>query len=154
MDNSLFKEYEFKFYLNASHSVIFNGKQGDVHPHTWEMIINIRVRRNDLRQFGVYEKAIEGFFAQYQDKTLNECHPFDSVMPILENIVDYSGEQLRQIIENVDGQLLKISGSETPTRSYIVSYTDTDEFAEKSNRKSKEALNDFVDYVLDNILAE
>ncbi len=154
MDNALFKEYEFKFYLNASHSVIFDGKQGDVHPHTWEMIIHIRVKRNDLRQFGVYEKAIESFFAQYQDKTLNDCQPFDTIMPILENIVDYCGEQLRKIIEGIDGQLLKISGSETPTRSYIVSYKDTEEYSVKNKEQTEAALNDFVDAVLDDILKE
>lgn len=31
--------YKFKFYINARHSVNFDGNQSDIHPHTWETVI-------------------------------------------------------------------------------------------------------------------
>lgn len=35
MTNTTFREYKFKFYLNANHFIVINGKEGEVHPHTW-----------------------------------------------------------------------------------------------------------------------
>ena len=39
MDNDFYREYQFKFYLNANHFIIIDGKEGKRHPHTWEFII-------------------------------------------------------------------------------------------------------------------
>ena len=45
MDNKLFREYQFKFYLNANHFIIIDGKEGQRHPHTWEIMIQIRMEK-------------------------------------------------------------------------------------------------------------
>ena len=57
MDNKIFCEYRFKIYLNASLSIIINGKQGQVHPHTWEITLDIQVTRKDFTEFNVYENT-------------------------------------------------------------------------------------------------
>ena len=31
MTNTTFREYKFKFYLNANHFIVINGKEGEVH---------------------------------------------------------------------------------------------------------------------------
>lgn len=152
MDNKFFSEYRFKFYLNASHSIIINGKQGEVHPHTWEMTLDILVERNDFLEFNVYERAAEKFFSKYQDKTLNDFEPFDALVPTLENIVDYFGSKLRGIMHEVGAELMRIEGSETPTRSYAVSYTKDNEYISDIKNMTDQTLDSFIDEMLENIL--
>lgn len=115
--------YQFKFYLNASHFVFFNGSKGETHPHTWEFALKIKVRNNDdLVQFSTYEHALEAVFAPYQNKTINECEPFDTLLPTLENLVEVFSARLLSVVDELDADLLQVEGSETPTRSYMVSY--------------------------------
>ena len=148
MDGRLFCEYKFKFYLNASHSIIIAGKQGEVHPHTWEITLEILVERDEFMEFNVYERVAQDFFASYQDRTLNDVQPFDTIMPTLENIVDYFGAQLRRNMREVGGVLMRIEGSETPTRSYAVSYARDDEYISDV----KEHADDALDHVIDEML--
>lgn len=154
MDAKLTCEYRFKFYINASHSIIINGKQGEVHPHTWEMMLNILVERTDFLEFNAFEKVAQEFFTQYQDCTLNDVKPFDTIVPTLENIVDYFGEELRKRMREVGGILLRIEGSETPTRSYVVSYASHNEFMEDLEKQSQSALSRVMDEMLDRALKE
>ena len=154
MDNKLSCEYRFKFYINASHSIIINGRQGEVHPHTWEMMLNILVERTDFMEFNVYEQVAQDFFAQYQDCTLNDKEPFDTLVPTLENIVDYFGEEIRKRMGEVGGILMRIEGSETPTRSYVVSYTSQNEYMEDVKHRSRESLSRVLDDMLDRVLDE
>lgn len=114
--------YRFKFYLNASHYVFFDGKQGETHPHTWEFALKIRVAGDNLTQFSDYEAAIEKVFEPFQNTTLNEVDPFDTLLPTLENLVEVFGLRLHDTVEGLKGELLEFEGSETPTRSYMVSY--------------------------------
>ena len=48
------REYRFKFYLNASHYVIFNNKKGQVHPHTWEFQVDILIDRSKYMEKGTF----------------------------------------------------------------------------------------------------
>lgn len=152
MESRLFREYRFKFYINASHSIIINGRQGEVHPHTWEMTLDILVERNEFMEFNVYEKAAENFFAKYQDRTLNDIEPFDKLVPTLENIVDYFGTELRRLLRDVGGELMRIEGSETPTRSYAVSYTRDEEYLSDIREQSDQILEKLIDDMLDRVL--
>lgn len=152
MDSKLFREYKFKFYLNASHSIIINGRQGEVHPHTWEICLDILVQKNAFTEFNEYEKVAQNFFAKYQDRVLNDVEPFDKLMPTLENIVDYFGDELRRLIKDVNGTLMRIEGGETPTRSYAVSYAKDDEFITDVGVTTQKALDNVIDDLLDRVL--
>ncbi len=114
--------YCFKFYLNASHYVYFGGAQGETHPHTWEFSLKLEVDGCSLQQFSDYEKVLGAVFEPYQNKTVNEIAPFDELLPTLENIVEVFGAASRDAARKVDARLLEFEGSETPTRSYLVSY--------------------------------
>ena len=117
MRNRLPCKYKFKFYLTASHYIIINGKQGASHPHTWEFILDVVLPNSEFVQFSVYERIIEAFFADYQNRTLNDVEPFDAIIPTLENMVEYFGDAIAQRIREAGGQLEQIEGSETPTRA-------------------------------------
>lgn len=152
MNSKLLCEYCFKFYLNASHSIIINGKQGEVHPHTWEIMLDIVVERKDFMEFNEYEKVAGDFFSKYQEQVLNDVEPFDTIMPTLENIVDYFGGELRQCMRQVGGTLVRIEGSETPTRSYAVSYEGQDEYVTDMREHAQESLSRVIEDMLEQML--
>lgn len=153
MEDRLFCEYRFKFYLNASHSILINGRQGAVHPHTWEFTLDILVPRNEFKEFNSYEQNPADFFAQYQNITLNDVQPFDTIVPTLENMVEYFGDELRKSIREDGGELLRIEGSETPTRSYVISYDRSSVYMDSVEDNSEAALDKMLEKMLDDILA-
>ena len=154
MDRKLFREYQFKFYLNAGHSISFDGRKGETHPHTWQFLIVILIQRENLREYHVYEKAIENFFFKYQNSVLNDIEPFDVIIPTLENIVDCFGDNIRKIIRELDGILCRIEGSETPTRRYNITYEDDPGYLEDIDRCSKESVSEVLDRILDSLIEE
>lgn len=146
----LYREYCLKFYLNARHYVILNGKQGEVHPHTWEFSARIRTGLGSFVEFNVFERGIHAFLDAYQNQLLNEVEPFSTVVPTTENMVEYFGEQFYTIIARAGGVLRSLEGSETPSRSYIVDFSAQ---REKENRFAEyKMFSGFVDSVLDDIL--
>ncbi len=148
MRNRLLCKYKFKFYLNASHYIIINGKQGEAHPHTWEFILDVVLPNSEFVQFSVYERTIESFFATYQNQTINDLAPFDAIIPTLENMVEYFGDAIRERIQAVGGQLEQIEGSETPTRSYVISYDQDEVFLTGAEQTAQAALSDVLDQAL------
>lgn len=148
MRNRLLCKYKFKFYLNASHYIIINGKQGEAHPHTWEFILDVVLPNSEFVQFSVYERTIESFFATYQNRTINDLAPFDAIIPTLENMVEYFGDAIRERIQAVGGQLEQIEGSETPTRSYVISYDQDEVFLTGAEQTAQAALSDVLDQAL------
>ncbi len=144
MRNRLLCKYKFKFYLNASHYIIINGKQGEAHPHTWEFILDVVLPNSEFVQFSVYERTIESFFATYQNQTMNDVAPFDTIIPTLEHMVEYFGDAIRQRIQAAGGQLEQIEGSETPTRSYVISYAQEESFLTGSEQSAQTALSDIL----------
>lgn len=116
--------YRFKSYLNASHWVIFDGKRGELHPHTWEFSVKIQLLAEELVPFDVYERAINAVFEPYQNQTINDVAPFDLLVPSLESLVEVFGERLKDVVSEFDAALLEFEGSETPTRSYMLDYSD------------------------------
>lgn len=151
MISKLFREYKFKFYLNSAHSILIDGHQGAVHPHTWEFTLKIMIMKEGFVEFNVFEKAINLFFGVYQNQTLNNVKPFDTIMPTLENMVDYFGQQLRPIIRSVGGELMEIEGSETPTRSYVVSFENDGEFLEDLQGNAQKTVSRIMERMLDEV---
>ena len=149
--NKLFREYHFKFYLNANHSIIINGMQGQTHPHTWEFVIRVLIQREGFVEFNVYEKEVSKFFEQYQNKNLNDIPPFDKLIPTLETMVEYFGERIRILMREVGGELLQIEGSETPTRSYCISYDRDADYIRGIEKLSKNSLDTIFDRLLDQL---
>lgn len=152
MENGYNREYKFKAYLNCSHFIIINGKEGQVHPHTWEFTICVARKGEDFIAFNAFEKAIESFIAPFQNRVVNEISPFDKIVPTLENVSDYFGEHLRKIIRGIGGEVILMESSETPTRSYVLDYEDELDFKENMEQNRKEVTDQIIDTVLDEII--
>ena len=106
MATRLYREYKFKFYLNANHYIIINGKNGQTHPHTWEFVFYIMKSEGEFVLFNKFEKAIEEYLEKFQGRVMNEIPPFDTMVPTLENISDYFCDEIRSIITKLGGELL------------------------------------------------
>ncbi|MDE6852565.1 MAG: 6-carboxytetrahydropterin synthase [Lachnospiraceae bacterium] len=152
MNNTLYREYKFKFYLNANHFIIIDGKEGQRHPHTWEFMVDILMNNDEFVQFDAFEKAIDEYFNKYQNRVINEIAPFDHVIPTLENMSDYFIHDVRGIVKDLGGELIKMESSETPTRSYVISFEREAGFLESVRKNSEKKVDGIIDSVLDNIL--
>ncbi len=149
MANKIFREYRFKFYLNAQHFVLINGKKGSTHPHTWEFTLDILINRNIFVEFGEFEKKIEEYLERYQDKLMNDVAPFDVVIPTLENMSDIFAKDFSVFLREMGARLVRLEGKETPTRGYIVDFTETDEYMNDIKDFSHDAVIDIIDSVID-----
>ncbi len=153
MGFSFSRAYIFKFYLNANHFITINGKVGETHPHTWEFACEIALDTSEFVQFDQIEHAIDQYFDQYQNATLNEFEPFDEVNPTLENISEYFIEKIAAVVEEQGGHLLKMESSETPTRSYVLTVQPDDKFIEDEKHREKKELKNIADRIADEIIA-
>ena len=120
----MYRQYKYKFYLNANHSIQMEEKQGEIHPHTWEISIDIVEINETFKEFSNIEKIIESLIEPYQDKYINDLPPFNRLNPTLENITSYFKDLIEQELINLGYILLTIEISETPTRSFIINLFD------------------------------
>lgn len=120
-----YRQYRFKFYLNARHGIYENGVLGEIHPHTWEIAVNVVKGRDGIEKFHHIEHRVEEFLEKYQDKILNEVEPFDMVNPTLENISEYFKAELTEILNRNGWIFLAMEMSESPSMSYVASLIDS-----------------------------
>ena len=152
MDIKIFRQYRLKFYLNARHYIIIGDQKSDTHPHTWEFALTILIRRKEFVEFKTFEDKINEYLESYQDQVVNFIEPFDSIIPTLENMVDYFTKIFAGIIKKIGGELLCVEGSEGPSRSYIVDLRDENESMDAVDHHSDEILADIIDTILDDIM--
>ena len=140
-----YQQYKFKFYLNARHAIYINGRLGDVHPHTWEIILHVTKLKSGFIKFVEVEKQIEDFFDSYQSKTLNDVEPFDKINPTLENCARYFKDRIQAILNANGWVLLMLEISETPARTYVLNLMDEqDSYADQN-------ISTLTDMILDEI---
>lgn len=118
---NFYGQYKFKFYLNATHSINIYGEKGDVHPHTWEIILDTIKVSDNFVLFEEVEDKIDGFLDKYQNKLLNEIEPFNDLNPTLEYMTNYLLEEFQAILNPIGWFIFMIEIAETPRRSYIIS---------------------------------
>lgn len=112
--------YRFNHYINAKHSVNFQGKESPIHPHTWEIVVSLRVEDTDFISFTSLENLLEGYFEQYEGKYLNELQPFKDNHPTMEYMGQLFYKHLNTLMKGMELTLYRIEISENPTRTYII----------------------------------
>ena len=122
----MLRYYRIKAYLNASHFVVFDGKKGDVHPHTWEFVATVYTTGDDIIKFTEPEKQIMKVFESYQNQIMNEHEPFNAIIPSLENITEYFAKEIAQAVAPMNYHLRRFEGSETPVRTYGVRFPEAE----------------------------
>ena len=152
MASRLNRVYRFKFYLNANHFIIINGVEGETHPHTWEFTVDILIDNDEFVQFTEYESAINEVLDKDQNQVMNDFPPFDHLVPTLENISEYFILEIRDLVEKRNGHLVKMESSETPTRSYIISFEEDEDFRRLSAAKRMEHIDETVDKIVDRLV--
>ena len=120
----MLRYYRIKAYLNASHFVVFDGKKGNVHPHTWEFVATVYT--TDIIKFTEPEKQIMKVFEPYQNQVMNEHEPFDAIIPSLENITEHFASKIAEAVAPMNYHLRRFEGSETPVRTYGVRFPEAE----------------------------
>ncbi len=138
----MIKYYRLKNYLNASHFVVFNGRKGNVHPHTWEFSALLVSCTEEVTKFTDTERKISAIFEPYQNKVLNDVAPFDSINPSLENITEYFIGRIEKAVEGFGYKLVEVEGSETPVRTFGVRIDDSMPSNEKKDSYSDDCKNE------------
>ena len=122
----MLRYYRIKAYLNASHFVVFDGKKGDVHPHTWEFVATVYTTGDDIIKFTEPEKQIMKVFEPYQNQVMNEHEPFNAIIPSLENITEHFAKKIAEAVAPMNYHLRRFEGSETPVRTYGVRFPEAE----------------------------
>lgn len=138
----MIKYYRLKNYLNASHFVVFNGRKGNVHPHTWEFSALLVSCTEEVTKFTDTERKISAIFEPYQNKVLNDIAPFDSINPSLENMTEYFIGRIEKAVEGFGYKLVEVEGSETPVRTFGVRIDDSMPSNEKKDSYSDDCKNE------------
>lgn len=112
--------YKFKFYINARHSVSFNGVQSNIHPHTWETVVYIKMESGSIINFTEFETLLEKYFINYEGRYFNDLDCFKKVNPTMENIGKKIFVDLNQVLTKRGLELFKLEISENPTRTYVI----------------------------------
>lgn len=144
----LVNQYQYKFYLNANHAIFINNVLGQVHPHTWEIIIDLLNINKSFVQFNKIEEVINNYLEKYQDKLLNSVEPFDKLNPTLENVVLYFKDKFIEILNEYNLILLSLEISETPSRSYIINLYDEIDIRLLNMNKIQNDEDSFIDQII------
>ena len=112
--------YKFKFYLNARHSVTFNGKSSNIHPHTWEVVVLFGSKESETVNFTMFESEVEKYFLNYEGKYLNEHDSFKDINPTMENIGKMLYKYIKKLVNDKELYFKMLEISENPTRTYII----------------------------------
>ena len=135
-----YSQYKYNFYLNASHSIYINGNKGERHPHTWQISLYVVNSKDTFMMFNEVEKLIEDYLGKYQEKYMNECSPFDTINPTLENIAQYFMEELQKKLNPLNWVIFTMEVSETPSRSYIISNVENNIISDVEKRNIAEKI--------------
>lgn len=112
--------YRFKFYLNARHSVNFEDRSSNIHPHTWEVVVSFGSGGAGIVNFTMFEDVLEGYFLNYEGLYLNEHLSFKNINPTMENIGKVLYRDIRGIVNDRGLYFKSLEISENPTRTYII----------------------------------
>ena len=85
---------------------------------------------------------------------INEFEPFDRLNPTLENMAEYFIRDIRDIVLDLGGILVKMESSETPTRSYILSYAEDENFLSDLEQGETKSLKNIADRIAEDALGE
>lgn len=118
-------QYKYKFFLNAMHYVTIDGKKGEAHSHCFEIVVDIAaVDDTKFTMFKDIEQKMEAILEPYQNKLLNDVHPFDEMNPIIENICQVFKRAFIKELYELGWTLICIEISESPSRSYILNVVE------------------------------
>ncbi|MCR5743162.1 MAG: 6-carboxytetrahydropterin synthase [Lachnospiraceae bacterium] len=120
MSENLYRFYRYKYYLDANHYMRNDDGRSQVHPHTWEITLEVENDGADMIDFSQIEDLIKKVFLPYQNMIINEVKPFDAVNPTTENMGIYFKKQLEGVMLEKNWKLKMLTISENPNRTFVI----------------------------------
>lgn len=114
------REYKFKFYINARHTICIDNTNTNIHPHTWEIVLHVMKNSDDFILFSTMEKRIHEYLSRYEGQLLNDVSPFDALQPTMENFGEVLASQISSILRESAWNFISLEISENPVRTYIL----------------------------------
>ena len=145
----MYTQYKYKFYLNTNHAIYINKNLGDLHSHTWEMILNVTSFNMEFVQFNDIEKNINNILNRYQNANINTITPFDTINPTLENVCKYFNNEFISALKIKNIRLDSLEICESATRSFIIinNNIEVDQIEQRTNEEEI-FMNDIVNSFL------
>ena len=114
------EKYRFRFYLNATHGISIDNSTRKIHPHTWEVLIEISIESGMFTPFSQIENKVQQYLDSYEGTILNEVKPFDVIEPTLENMGKVMWNEISDMLKKENWCVSKLEISESPSRTYIL----------------------------------
>lgn len=121
-------------FLNARHYMVFAGKKGQTHGHSWQFQADVSVANNDdsFIKFENLDKNLNNILIPYQRAILNDVSPFDQIEPLTENLAVYFFNVLYDELVALNVHLNKLTVWENPTKGIEIT-RKTDQFFSTSD---------------------
>ncbi len=93
-------ELEVQTEFSAAHAIVINGEREPVHGHNWR--VTLWIAGNDLDADGLLcdfhevERQLAEVIRPFQNTSLNEVAPFDSVNPTAERVAEHIGRTMAE----------------------------------------------------------
>lgn len=120
-------QYKLRTFINASHAIRWADGQGTIHPHTWEVVLNIIppvTSTSEVVKFEDIELLVQNYLQKYAGQTLNDIAPFRTINPTLENFADVLFDELTAALDVIHFQLVQLDLGESAKRFYSISLAD------------------------------
>ncbi len=117
MDDSVYN-MKLVAFLNAKHYMLFAGKKGVPHGHSWQFQVEaaVYIDESNFVKFEDLDRHINQMLAPYQRSVLNEVPPFTEIEPLTENIAAVFYNRLEEEFADRSVKLLKLTVWENPTK--------------------------------------
>lgn len=110
--------YKFKFFLNASHAIRWQDGIGEAHPHTYELICEVELKK--FLKFNDIEDKVHEVLDPLEGQFLNDLDFFKETNPTLEKLTYYLFDQIDKGPADLDCQLIRLEVGESPTRYFCL----------------------------------
>ncbi|MEO2508065.1 6-carboxytetrahydropterin synthase [Clostridium paraputrificum] len=113
-------KYILKYFLNAKHYVFIEGKKSIIHPHNWQLELDVKVESDEMISFRVIDKKIDEILNKFDDKVLNDEEEFQGIETTTENICRVLWEIINNSLNGTGYLLTSLKISENPSRTFVL----------------------------------
>lgn len=114
------EKYILKYFLNAKHYVVFNGEKSIVHPHNWQLELNIILNHNEILSYKLIDGYIEGILESFDGKILNEHVEFIGREATTEELGRVLWKMVSEKVESMECHLETLKISENASRTFAI----------------------------------
>ncbi|MEG0295206.1 MAG: 6-carboxytetrahydropterin synthase [Clostridium sp.] len=114
------EKYILKYFLNAKHYVFFNGEKSIIHPHNWQLELNIILNNNEILSYQLIDGYIEDILEQFDGKVLNDHSQFMGKEATTEELGRVLWKIISEKLKSMECYLEILKISENASRTFAI----------------------------------